>query len=229
MLRKRPCLRALNLSLIVILSLMAVSVATAQAEGEWKIGGKTMKELGLKEESVSTKLVPSVKSVMSVPSLGVNWWCEVHEFTQHILLANGSLDTNVWQLLNCRGFTSGEKETEIKTCKVNSVGKAEGVIETKIGKGEVILSGGLNYLLLKPEKEIFSEIEVSGKECPIAGTYSVTGSMVFEIGSEAKELLLKAASLAGDGLKFGANKVTYQSLLAEELAGKNKGLAWTGF
>lgn len=226
MLRKHPGLKVLNLSLIVILGLMAISVASAQAEGEWKIGGKTMKELGLTEESVSTKLVPSVKSMMTISGLGISLWCEVHEFTQHILLANGSLDTFVWQLLNCRSFAG---ETELPKCTVNTAKKTKGVIETKISKGEVVLSGGVNYLLLKPEGGVFTTIEISGEECAVAGTYSVGGTIVFEIGSEAKSLLLKAAALAGDGLTFGERKVTYQSLLAEELAGKNKGLAWTGF
>ncbi len=223
-------LRAIGLSLIAALSVMAFSAAGAQAAGEWKIGGKTMSELKLTEETATGKLEAVPKSKLLVKALNLSISCPTLHVNGVLLVGPPASVHGTTTFLECKVF-SHEPETELSACGVNSAGEAAGVIKTAKINGEVILSGAENIVLFKPSSgTTFTTVEITGKGCALANSYPITGTSVFKLGAEAKEMLiLSLPEFAGDGLRFGEPKANLVGSALAELSGAKKGSAWTGF
>ncbi len=228
--QRRHGLKVLGVSLIAALGLMAFGAAGAQASGEWRIGGKTMSELGLTEETVTGKAEAGVKEILLVKTLNIQKSCTGFDI-QSVTISPSGKGKGAVRLLGCKVFADEAGEAELTACGVKSTGQEAGVIQTELIGGEIVLSGGVNYVLFKPASGTsFTTIELTGASCAPKGTYPITGTVVAELGAEAKELLLKPIKeFTGDGLKFGENKAFLIGSGLAELTGAKKGSAWTGF
>ncbi len=222
-------LRAIGLSLIAALSLMAFTAVSAQAAGEWKIGGKTMSELKLTEETVTGKVEPELPLKLLIKALNIYLTCPTIHVNGVLLVGPVASVHGTTTFLTCT-VRSISPDEELKACGVKSTGQAAGVIATAKINGEVILSGAENVVLFKPSSgTTFTTVEITGASCAVKGTYPITGTSVFKLGAEAKELLILSIEFAGDGLKFGESKAILDGSALAELTGAKKGSAWTGF
>ncbi len=236
---KKHGLKVLGVSLIAALGLMAIGAVGAQAAGEWKIGGKTMSELGLASETYTAKLEPGVNALYLVKTLNIEIKCSTIHVLLGDILPSGIVDLKL-TFLGCKVFDDSAKESELTACSIKSAGQATEVIETQQIKGLIILHGGKNYSLTTPSSGLtFTTVELIGASCAPKGSYPIAGTTVVEIGAEAKELLLTPVKepealfpeVSGkkDGLKFGENKAFLAGAAVAELTGAKKGSAWTGF
>ncbi len=224
-------LKALGLSFIAALSLMALTAAGAQAAGEWKIETKTMTELGLTEEAIKGKLETGVKNILLVKTLNVNISCAAVDTSANAKILKGGTLTGSLIFLTCKVFADEAGEPELTACGTKSTGAAAGEIQTVAVTGEIILSGGENFVLVKPVSgTTFTTVELTGASCAAKGTYPITGTTVVKLGVEAKELLLTPIKeFTGDGLKFGENKAFLFGAAIAELNGAKLTKIWTGF
>ncbi len=216
--------KVLGLFCVAALSAMALSAAGAQAS-EWKIGGKTLVELGIKEESFAGKLAPGTTALFLWNHFNVNYKCTGVEVLSGKIKQLGSLTLSL-RYSGCKVFADEPGEPELKSCGVKSSGAVAGEIQTASLSGE-IFSGV--YLLIKPTGGVFDTLEFTGASCAFKGTYSIGGTYVAELGNEEKELLLRSIKIfPGDGIKFGEYTASLQGALLLELNGAKKGSAWTG-
>jgi hypothetical protein len=219
---KRPLLSILGLALVV-LSLAGASTAFA-SEAEWKIGGKTFAELGIKEASVLGSA--SETFVLNIPWYATEISCKSLEVSEgKILTAGGSRDT--FKMSSC-ALTGPPFVSE--TCKLVEP------IEYKL-KDTLILHGGKPYDLIEPVeagKPLATITFKEGTECPLPLKNEVTGSLVGEIssGEVVKQQLLFNSTLetlfASHTLKFGSKlaKLTGKAVL--DLSGAFEGKVWGG-
>ncbi len=223
-------LKVLGIALITALGLMAFTAAGAQATGEWKIGGQTMTALGITEESFTGNLGTGIKRLFLIKSLNIEIKCSAWQALNALIRGHGHLKLR--DLLKiCKVFADEGEEPELSACGVKSTGKAAGEIETVEIEGEVILSEGTNYVLTKPAVAgPFATIEITGAACAEKGSYPLTGTVVYALGTEAKELFITPVKeFTGDGLKFGENKAFMGGAALLQLTGAKTGAAWTGF
>ncbi len=227
--QRRHGLKVLGVSLIAALGLMAFGAAGAQASGEWRIGGKTMSELGLTEETVTGKIEPETKGKLLVKALNLYITCPTIHVNGVLLVGPPASVHGTTTFLTCT-VRSISPDEPLTACGVKSTGEAAGVIKTAKINGEVILSGAENIVLFKPSSgTTFTTIELTGEGCASKGLYLIPGTSVFKLGAEAKEMLiLSLPEFAGDGLKFGEPKALFDAAGLVELSGAKKGSAWTG-
>ncbi len=227
---KMQGLKVFGIALIAALGLMAFTAAGAQATGEWKIAGKTLTELGIAKESFTGKLGAGIKRLFLIKTLNVEIKCSVWQAIGALIRSGGHFNLSVL-LAACNVYDDEVGEPELSACGVKSTGKAAGEIQTEAIDGEIILSGGLNYVLEKPVSgSTLTTIEITGASCPLKGTYPVTGTSVSQLGGEAKELsLTPIKEFTGDGLKIGENKAFMAGAVLLQLSGAKTGATWTGF
>lgn len=224
MLPRKNMLRALGLSLIAAIGLLAISAAGAQAEGEWKIGGKTLPELKIEEENVNASLDGTF--TYTVPNLNLEIKCLKMDSLKSRLLLKGAGDLSLL-FLECT-FFAGKSQEEVKACKVKDVSVSM--------SDSIVLHAGKTYLLFKPleGKTTFLTYTLEGEECAIAGTsHAVGGSFAVDLESEKATQTLKlgnaaADALLGDEAKLATSKVSLAGTLLLSLSGAQAGKAWGG-
>lgn len=111
--RKHRLGRVLGLSLIAAIGLLAISAVAAQAEGEWKIGGKTLPELNIEEESLSASLDGTF--IYTVPSLSLEIKCLKVDSLKGRVLLKGAGELSLL-FLECT-FFAGKSQEKSKLAK----------------------------------------------------------------------------------------------------------------
>ncbi|HEY6550331.1 MAG TPA: RHS repeat-associated core domain-containing protein [Solirubrobacterales bacterium] len=198
--------------LAMALAIAALCASTAPA-AVWTIEGKTLTELGLKEESVASTAAPFT---IEVPKLTLKVECEAEKGSGKII--SPSTDEATMELSKCKVF-------EPKTCTVSE----PVVIKAKT---ELIKKAGIVYDFLKPlTGEAFGTLTLKGEACPFPKELKLTGSTAGQLGLEeiAKQPLKfsKAiAEAAGTSMLAGASPAFFIGTSNRELSGAHKGAKW---
>jgi hypothetical protein len=222
--------RALGLSLVVVLGLMALGASGAQ--GNWLI----LHNGGTSEAKVSV-----VVSAQSEGNIKV-----ADAFTTEILCSTFAAQ----ELVLTEKSTSGSGKVKFSGCKTWQSGKQQAnckPVEPIVAGGEthLVLHNGKNYLLYLPTSgKSFAVVEF-GELCALGEEVVVTGDLTFECGHlnppgtwlfldcsghQVTHLVRPVVpqSLFAAGIKFGANSATLSGIAAVSLSGLFLGDAWGG-
>lgn len=205
------------LCLIAALSLVAMTAPAAQAEGEFTIGGKTLKELGLKEELIAGTFDGTVKLI--IPGLKAEIVCESNKVASASILTGGTSHA-VFALAGCSVVGA-------PVCKVDP-------IEFKFA-GTLLLHAEQTYFKFGSSipSEPIETIVILGAECPLPEVEALTGTAaaLIEAGERVKQPITSISTEKGEkllGVGLFLNKqpgfLTYSALW--ELSGANKGKIW---
>ncbi|HEY0392121.1 MAG TPA: RHS repeat-associated core domain-containing protein [Solirubrobacterales bacterium] len=203
---------ALIATLTVALGIAALYAAPAPA-AVWTIEGKTLTELGLKEESVASTAAPFT---IEVPKLLLKVECEVEKGSGKII--SPSSDEATMELSKC-------KVVEPKTCAVSE----PIVIKAKT---ELLKKAGIVYDVLKPLMgEVFGTLILKNETCALPKELKLTGSTAGQLGLEeiAKQPLKfsKAiAEAAATSMLAGASPAYFAGTSNRELSGTHKAAKW---
>ena len=253
---RRNGLRALGVSLMAALGLMAFTAAGAQAAFLYLEGGVT-KTLAVESEPVVSA---HNTGTLLVPGLNIEIQCKKVESdpTAKVkLLANSVVAHGHLLFTECESFEIENKVTKVKltllgSCKPSSPGTASGTVLAG-GLAELVLheATGRTYVLFKPlspkkegEKVPFT-IVVLPETCALAETSEVTGSLVAECGElvtgafggdknckthRVEQLLQQApqALFPTDQLKFGEQNASLDGIAAVKFGAPCANCSWGG-
>ena len=178
----------------------------------WTIGGKTLAELGLKEETVVSTAAPFS---VEIPKLSFRVECEEKGSGKII---SPSTDEATMELSKC-------KVVEPKTCTVSEpiVFKA---------KTELVKKAGIVYDLLGTKEAELGVLKfLKGGECPLPAELKFKGTTAGQLGSEeAVKSPLKfskaIAETAGTSMLAGIQTAFFNGTSNRELSGAVKGAKW---
>ncbi len=221
-----PRLRALVLTVLVAAFSLMLTATAAQAEGEWKISGKTLEELGKTEAAITGSASETFK--LAVPWYAIEIACKTLASENGKILSGGGGHST----LNLSSCTLSGPPFVTETCKL---------IEPVVFKVKDLLvyhnSDDRTYDLFQAEeagKPLTTVQFKEGTECPLPMENEVTGSFVGETyGFEAVERSVSINStteklFAGHTLEFGSHPATLRGKMSQTLSGESKGLAWIG-
>jgi RHS repeat-associated protein len=208
--RKRNTL-VLTSALAIALAIASIYASAAPA-AVWTIEGKTLTELGLKEESIVSTAVPFT---IEVPKLSLKVECESEKGSGKIL--SPSTDEATMELSKC-------KVVESKVCTVTEpiVLKA---------KTELIKKAGIVYDFLGAKETELGTLKFKGAECPFPLELKLKGTTAGQLGlEEAVKAPLKfskaIAEAAGTSMLAGTSPAFFIGTSNRELSGVKKGAKW---
>jgi len=196
----------------VVLGVAAVWASAAPA-AVWTIEGKTLTELGLKEESVVSTAAPFT---IEIPKLSLKVECEAEKGSGKII--SPSIDEATMELSKC-------KVVESKVCTVTE----PIVIKAKT---ELLKKAGIVYDVLKPlTGEVFGTLTLKGETCALPKELKLTGGTAGQLGLEelTKQPLKfsKAiAEAAGTSMLAGTSPAFFVGTSNRELSGAHKAAKW---
>jgi RHS repeat-associated protein len=199
-------------SLLAMALAAAALCASSAPAAVWTIGGKTLAELGLKEETVISTAAPFS---IEVPALKLKIECE--EKGSGKVISPGT-DEATMELSKC-------KVVEIKSCTV-----VEPVVFK--GKTELVKKAGIVYDILgAKEVELGTLKFVKGTGCPLPLELKFKGTTAGQLGlEEAVKSPLKfskaIAESAGTSMLAGANAAFFNGTSNRELSGAKKATKW---
>lgn len=206
----------------------SLAVSPILAEGEFRIAGKTLGELGVSKESISGSLDSTFNYLVS--GLGFEINCDAMDLSSGTILPGGMMDATAL-FLKCTDLVDGFKE-ELSACAVEDSGlKIKGQISAGL-LGQVVLHGGKVYILFTPATgSTFFTLRLAGAECALSGEYPIGGSFGAELGAEATSQTLKllgkeAETILGDKSQFGVHKAFFNGTMLMSLSGAQIGKAW---
>jgi hypothetical protein len=215
-------LKALGLSFLAVLGLMAFMAAGASAN--WLVEGK---ELHVTEE-VAVKT--HVEGNLLVPAQKLEIKCTIVEGKDLLLQALSTLASGKVAFKGCVTTQNGKLAPNCDPINQPI---------TAGGTAHLILHNGAEYVLFKPVGGLFTTVEFDPAKCALVEDSEVTGTLVAECLTEAlgagnclnEEVahLLRAhanQALFGAGLFFGENSATLDGIAATALAGK--AAKWSG-
>jgi len=248
---RKQGLRALGLSFVAVLGLMAFMASGAQANFQYLLTVN-----GVIDDVPDNLPTVSAHSegVLLVPGKNLEIKCPTVESDPSapvLLLASSTVAHGHLIFSGCKTFTISPL-TEQTKCKPWSPGQVK--------ESGIILAGGLAELVLHPTPNsksyvLFKPLVVGGvtqpfttielpETCALAETSKVTGSLVAECGElvagafsggncathRVKQLLrsVTAGLFPADVLKFGANEAFIDGIAAVELGGALAGKSWGG-
>jgi hypothetical protein len=234
--RKRG-LKALGLSFLAALGLMAFMAAGAQANWLVLSAGTQLES----NENVTVKTHEDLEFKLLVAAQALEILCLTVESDGLKLKGLSALAEGAVNFRKCKTWQVVKGvNTEQKGCVPN-----EPILAG--GKGKVVLHNSLNWALLEPTAVggAFTTIVFNPATCALAEENEVTGSLLSECGhltggafvaedcaTLALTHLLRAAAnqaLLSDGLFFGANGAVLDGIAAASLAGPNESDAvWGG-
>lgn len=211
--------------LLAMLTLMAAMTTDAQAN--WRIEGK---QIGVLESEV-VSVSPHATGKLLVPAQKLEISCskfEAKELTLILFSAEAS------GKINFTGCTTVQNGKFVAGCNPLEPIVAGGV-------ANVVLSEGVNYILVKPPPGIgvFTTVKFNPATCALVEDSEITGSArmgclteELKTGDCANEqvthLLTENAGFSGDQLFFGENSATLDGVTAVKLAGAKAGKKWSG-
>lgn len=206
--------KAVLLTSLVGVALVAAAVyASTASAAVWTIEGKTLTELGLKEESVLSTAAPFA---IEVPKLSLKVECEAEKGSGRVI--SPSTDEATMELSKC-------KVVESKVCTV-----AEPIVLK--AKTELLKKAGIVYDLLKPlTGEAFGTLALKGEACALPKELKLSGSTAGQLGLEeiVKQPLKfsKAiAEAAGTSMLAGTSPAFFAGTSNRELSGVHKAAKW---
>lgn len=209
-------IRVIRVSLSAFGLMLAIgALLAASASGaSWTIEGKTLSELGLSEETVTSS---ATSMSIEVPKISLKVECELEKGTGKIIAA--STDEATMELSKCKVGAAKLCTVEPFTLKV---------------KTELIKKAGIVYDVLKPlTGETIGTFTIKGEECAFGPKkeFKLTGSTAgqAELGEAVKEGLgfSKAiAETAGTSMLSGTNPAFLIGTSIRELSGAKKGKTW---
>lgn len=225
----------LGLCLVAALGMLALAASAAQAEGEFKIEGKTLTELKITEESLEGKAAAGEAGLykLLIGALNLTILCTAVELRGAARILPGGVIHAITLYLNCTAREDKAGEAEIKSCTVTDT-EAEampGMFSITL-LGNVVTLGASRFLIVKPSVgTTLATIVLKGESCALPEKTELKGTYAAAIGTEAKELSLTSvgAKLEEElkvGLTFGKNKATVSGTTLEELTGSHKGQKW---
>ncbi len=218
-------LKALGLSFLVALSLMAFAASGAQAVAEMKVSGsKLVTNETLEGVAVSPYLatIPGQKLEIHCKTVNTHWiWLSGDWWFERQHLLSG-----------CETLQNGKA---VVAC--NPINQP--VVFSAIALP--ILHNNVTYLLMEPEAGgVFGTMQFNSETCALAEDTEITGSYVLECltaggvsGNCNEELAthnVRPASTAlfsKDALSFGENPMTITGTEAVKMSGANEGLKWS--
>ncbi len=232
MTRRKRGFKVLGLGFLAVLSVMTLGITSAQA-AEFLIlqegVAKTFKELGITAESVTGEM--EEPGYLVVNGLGFELQCASAHVLEGVLKPLGVITGKLLHL-NCTVLESGALLHELP-CQVQDVGGDNELGKILINKmhGGLFSHGGELYVLVKPfQGELFLSIQLEGAECPLSGTYAVTGQLIFLIGQDHAQAVLPLTvsnpSLFVEKLKFGERNATLVGSGVARLNGAFAGEKW---
>jgi hypothetical protein len=209
----RVKLNSILLACAVAFVVMAVGpIAGASAEtGQWYVNGAMFTG----EESLNITSSGPVTFKTTITGINLVVQCELKGSSPTI--SDNNLDT--W------GFgLSGCKAVEPTACNKVSASSSPTPFTGALGQGE---KGELYNGLIASESQVLTKISVTG--CALEGGYKVKGVVRCRIVSPEIESVVKQCELTATSseAKFGVNPLTLTGTIDMELAGVNKGNAWT--
>jgi hypothetical protein len=238
-------LKALGLSFVAVLGLMAFMAAGASAAFLY------LEESMTKTLAVDSEPVFSAHTDLTflIPAENLKFLCQrvVSDPTAPItLLANSTVAHGHLLFKECEAFTISTNILQ-KNCTPSSPGTAAGEI-LGTGLAELILHPANNTMILfKPlaSKPLF--IIVLPELCVLAETSNVTGSFVTECGELKpantfvggncathrvtqllKEIPAELRNTLGDKMKFGANEMFLDGIIAVKFGAPCSNCSWGG-
>lgn len=232
-------LRALGLSLMAALSLMAFSSSAQAVTGEWTIEGVGVLQGTESIKGVQDSTAPSqlLKSIAGKAEILIH--CE--EFSTDDGLIYGAKEVAPKPAGTSLATILYKKCITKLAGKESIICKPVEPIEAKV-RNLLVLDSAKNYILFEPHEagKPFAEIKFGTGECSVPTT-PVTGSIVFQCeepaGTQVDCATLRkiqlispapAALFEADKLSFGVNPATLTGSAKLELSGGNAGKAWGG-
>jgi RHS repeat-associated protein len=199
-------------ALMAVLAIAAICASAAPA-AVWTIEGKTLAELGLKEESITSTAVPFT---IEVPKLSLKVECEAEKGSGKIF--SPSTDEATMELSKC-------KVVESKVCTVTE----PIVIKAKT---ELIKKAGIVYdVLTAKEAEQLGVLKLKGEACAFPLELKLKGSTAGQLGLEemVKQPLKFAkatAEAAGTSMLAGTSPAFFVATSNRQLSGVHAGGKW---
>jgi RHS repeat-associated protein len=207
--RNTPILVAV---LVMALGIAAICAGAAPAS-VWTIEGKTLTELGLKEESIVSTAAPFT---IEVPKLSLKVECEAEKGSGKII--SPSTDEATMELSKC-------KVVESKVCTV-----VEPIVIK--AKTELTKKAGIVYdLLTAKEAEQLGVLKLKGETCALPLEQKLKGSTAGQLGLEeaAKQPLKFSKTVAeavGTSMLAGTSPAFFSGTSNRELSGVHKIAKW---
>jgi hypothetical protein len=221
-------LKALGLSFLVVLGLMAFSAAGAQAAGEYDVNGHTLTELGLSEESITGEGVAGTTSLLLVqlPGLHILIHCSLLHATGKILLGGVSHGTITFS--TCHTKINGSFEPECDPIEPIIANVLNNLILHGSPTATYILfegsgAGSLFTTLVFPEGCLFipEEVEITGSVVTECLTVACSTS-----NATHKITPNNSGLFPSDRLFFGATEATFTGEAELKLSGIHSGQGW---
>lgn len=231
---RRNGLKAIGLSFLAVLGLMAFMAGGAQAN--WLAELEAGKEL--KALTTNETVAASAHTVgkLAVAAKKIEFRCTTLASSGLKLVASSVTAEGKVSFTGCKAFSPIGSETEQKNCK-----PVEPIVAG--GKALVVLHETKNFVLFEPETTggVFTTVEVP-ELCALTETSKVTGSLVAEcltfatlaksdckVGEVTHLIQPTPAGLfPADVLKFGASEATLAGVAATKLSGALATRSWAG-
>lgn len=236
---RRKGLRALGLSFLAALGLMAFMAAGAQAT--WLINGTSFHGT----EGVDVGEHANINGVLLVPGKNLEIQCNTTT-DENIVITELTLTTGTLSFNNCETYFNNFKGHLLRASSCDPTNQP---IKAG-GKGHIRLNaaGTINYVLFEPTtglEGVFTKVEF-GPLCALTETSEVTGSLLAECGhlsgggfvgldcgiNQEVQLVREApnqnATGENDGLFFGENAAKIDGIAKAELSENNPGVPFGG-
>jgi len=208
----RSVFRSVLVALVAVVALGAVSVASASAH-EFYIEGKSMTELGLKEEAISGEGTKGT-STQLLSAAGIKVTCNSSAVSGTIKA--GGEGTARFTLTECSVETPS-----------NCIVEEPVVFQTNSGLVET--EGKLADSFMLPGSPPQVLLNFLGANCNIAGKWygegNVTGLVASEVENTTGEL--KFTAVSGSDLVMGGSATTFKTRTSVKLSGANAGRKWS--
>lgn len=205
---------------VLLTSLLGIALAVAAlcagsaSAAVWTISGKTLAELGLKEESAASS---AAFFAIEVPKISLKVECEVEKGSGKII--SPSTDETTMELSKCK----------VGASKVCTVGEPV-VIKAKT---ELIKKAGIVYDVLGAKEAELGTLKIKGEECALASELKLKGTTAGQLGpgEEVKAPLIfskAVAEAAGTSLLAGAgaSPTFFTGTSNRTLSGAKTGAKW---
>lgn len=221
--RQRACFKRVCICLIVASALLCVGASAAHAEAEWKIGGKTFAELGIKEASVLASASESF--VFAIPWYATEISCTTFAMESGKLLTAGASSGT----LTLSGCSLKGPPFVAETCKLIEPSSL------KI-KDKLITHNERAYDLFEAAEagKALGNVQFKeGTECPLPLSNELKGSFVAETesGQRVKQPFTFSSAVeklfTSDKLTFGTHPMELKGKATLDLGSPNEGKEWS--
>ncbi len=228
-------LRAFGVTCLIALSALALLAGSAQAEGEFKIGGKTFAELGIEKEAIEggQKGVGTI----SVPKLNIEINCQKGP-ASGTLLKGGTGHATITEK-ECT-VLNGTTKAEMKSCPIGEEKEGKFVTTSSFPIPLIFLAklvGTAVHVLVEPNPNQPLAVLTFGPECALPSPVKITGTFSalapekesveqefsFNTGSKAGK---EEQELLGDKVLYASNEALIVSITGFRLAGTHVTLTW---